>query len=192
MNHSLKLAPLVLATLFGAGIVSLPMTVQADKPTRYEPAHPGKVIVIKKPDRGHDSSHHHREQVPRKRHYHGVRVWRPYGHPYGGYAFYYSDDDAYKWLAFTAIALKILDNMNEEQQRLHEAAQVRATTAAVGETIVWEEGDASGSVTTIRKGTSTSGRQCREFQQRVTIGGKTEEAYGTACLQPDGSWEIVK
>lgn len=192
MNHSHKLAPLVLTALFVSGIVSVPMTVQADKPTEQRHPHSGKVIVIKKPERGHVSRRYHHDPVPRKRHYRGVRVWRPFGHPYGGYGFYYEDDDAYKWLAFTAIALKILDNMNEEQQRLHEAAQVRATTAAVGETIVWEEGNASGSVTTVRQGTSTSGRQCREFQQRVTIGGKTEEAYGTACRQPDGSWEIVK
>lgn len=32
---------------------------------------------------------------------------------------------------------------------------------------------------------------CREFTQTVTIAGKTEEAYGTACRQPDGSWRIV-
>jgi hypothetical protein len=31
---------------------------------------------------------------------------------------------------------------------------------------------------------------CREFQQSVTIGGVTQQGYGTACLQPDGSWEI--
>ena len=32
---------------------------------------------------------------------------------------------------------------------------------------------------------------CREFQQTVTIGGRTEEAYGTACRQADGTWMIV-
>lgn len=31
---------------------------------------------------------------------------------------------------------------------------------------------------------------CREFTQTFTIGGKTQKGYGTACLQPDGSWEI--
>lgn len=38
---------------------------------------------------------------------------------------------------------------------------------------------------------STSGRYCREFQQKVTVGGKTEEAYATACQNPDGTWEVV-
>lgn len=32
---------------------------------------------------------------------------------------------------------------------------------------------------------------CREYQRRVTIGGKVQDSYGTACLQPDGSWKIA-
>jgi surface antigen len=31
----------------------------------------------------------------------------------------------------------------------------------------------------------------KTYQQTVTVGGKTEQAYGTACRQPDGSWKIV-
>lgn len=31
---------------------------------------------------------------------------------------------------------------------------------------------------------------CREYTKRVVIGGRTEESYGTACLRPDGQWEI--
>ena len=34
-------------------------------------------------------------------------------------------------------------------------------------------------------------QHCREFQKTVTIGGRSQEAYGTSCLQPDGSWKIV-
>lgn len=30
--------------------------------------------------------------------------------------------------------------------------------------------------------------QTREYQTVVIIGGEEHEAYGTACLQPDGSW----
>ncbi|WND02664.1 RT0821/Lpp0805 family surface protein [Temperatibacter marinus] len=36
-----------------------------------------------------------------------------------------------------------------------------------------------------------TGRYCREYTQVVTIGGKEEKAYGQACRQVDGSWEIV-
>ncbi len=32
---------------------------------------------------------------------------------------------------------------------------------------------------------------CREYQRAVWIGGRKSEVYGTACLQPDGSWQIV-
>ena len=33
---------------------------------------------------------------------------------------------------------------------------------------------------------------CREFTLDATIGGSTEEIYGTACRQPDGSWKVIK
>ncbi len=31
---------------------------------------------------------------------------------------------------------------------------------------------------------------CREYQTQVTVDGKTQKAYGTACRQPDGSWQL--
>jgi hypothetical protein len=133
-------------------------------------------------------------KLPKKRVrvYRDIKIIRPYGHWYHGYGHVHVDDDAYKWLAFTAITLKILDNLNEQQQREHEAAQVRATTAPIGEKIIWRDGNTTGSVTATREGTSTRGRYCREFQQEVTIGGRTEQAYGTACRQADGSWEVIR
>ena len=38
----------------------------------------------------------------------------------------------------------------------------------------------------------STGRYCREFQQTVTVGGQTQQAFGRACRQPDGNWQIVK
>ena len=38
----------------------------------------------------------------------------------------------------------------------------------------------------------TSSGPCREFTTRVYVGGRSEEAYGTACRQPDGSWRIAE
>ena len=32
---------------------------------------------------------------------------------------------------------------------------------------------------------------CREYTKDVSINGRLEKAYGKACRQPDGSWEIV-
>ena len=151
-------------------------------------AHTGRVTNVSTSSRAAVS---HTTVVSSRSYVHrGVVVYRPHGHYYHGYGGYYNDNDAWKWLAFTAITLKVLDNLNEEQQRQHEAAQVEATTAPVGEAITWSDGSASGSVTTTREGQDGAGNQCREFQQEVTIAGETEQAYGTACLQPDGSWKI--
>ena len=32
---------------------------------------------------------------------------------------------------------------------------------------------------------------CREFQDTIVVDGKKQKAYGTACLQPDGSWKVI-
>jgi hypothetical protein len=122
--------------------------------------------------------------------------YRPHHRPYYRGPYYWGnaykiDADPYKYLAITAIALKLLDNLDAHQQRRHESAMAAATIAPLGEPIVWQDGNASGSVTTVRIGQSYSGLQCREFQHAVTIGGRTQQAYGTSCLQPDGSWKIV-
>lgn len=35
-------------------------------------------------------------------------------------------------------------------------------------------------------------RTCREYQTTTIIDGRPQPTYGTACLQPDGSWRIVQ
>ncbi|SFD21035.1 hypothetical protein [Pseudoalteromonas denitrificans] len=130
--------------------------------------------------------------TPRKRIYHNVHIYRPYGHAYLGYGHFHNDNDAWKWLSFTSITIKLLDNLNEHTQREHEAAQIKATTAKVGEEIKWHSESSNGSVVTTKEGVNNAGLTCREFQQTITISGDTEQAFGTACLQADGSWKIVK
>ncbi len=60
-------------------------------------------------------------------------------------------------------------------------------------TITWNNQQTGnyGSVTPVQTYEPEPGRYCREFQQQVVIGGEPQDAYGTACRQPDGSWEIV-
>ncbi|MDH3738564.1 MAG: RT0821/Lpp0805 family surface protein [Alphaproteobacteria bacterium] len=73
-------------------------------------------------------------------------------------------------------------------------AEQRAHSAPIGEEIVWNNPDSGnyGTVTPVREGTSSSsGAYCREYQTTVTVGGRQQEAYGTACQQPDGSWKVV-
>jgi surface antigen len=60
-------------------------------------------------------------------------------------------------------------------------------------TITWNNprSGSNGAVTPTHTYEPEPGRYCREFQQEVVIGGQIQDAYGTACRQPDGSWEIV-
>lgn len=61
-----------------------------------------------------------------------------------------------------------------------------------GETITWNSADASDryQVTPTRTYQISGGRYCREYQTRGLIDGREQELYGTACRQPDGSWEL--
>lgn len=63
-----------------------------------------------------------------------------------------------------------------------------------GSTTTWHNPDSgnSGSITPLRTWERGRGDYCREYQQRVTIGGWSEDAYGTACRQPDGSWRVLQ
>lgn len=71
-------------------------------------------------------------------------------------------------------------------------ANQRAQVAPMNQPIQWSNPESGnyGTVTPVREGRTQSGAYCREFQQTVTIGGKTESAYGTACRQPDGTWKV--
>jgi surface antigen len=74
-----------------------------------------------------------------------------------------------------------------------EQANQQATTAPIGQRIAWRNPDSghSGVVVPTREGTGPKGEYCREYQQTVTVAGKSEQAYGTACRQPDGSWKVM-
>jgi surface antigen len=81
-----------------------------------------------------------------------------------------------------------------DQELMYRSQQQALETYQVGESSTWRNPD-SGHYGTVRP-TNTyqrpSGQYCREFQQTVSVGGQSEEAYGTACRQPDGSWKIVQ
>jgi len=49
----------------------------------------------------------------------------------------------------------------------------------------------TGAVTPVRTYQASSGGDCREYETTVTVGGKLERGYGTACRQPDGSWHVA-
>ncbi len=91
------------------------------------------------------------------------------------------------------IGSEIGRSMDEVDRMRAEQAYGQAQNAPLNETIAWDNPNTGnyGSVTPIKEGTNKStGAYCREFQQTVVIGGQQEDAYGVACRQPDGSWEI--
>lgn len=65
--------------------------------------------------------------------------------------------------------------------------------APPNETITWESPNSGGQyqVTPTEPYNDRQGRYCREYQTTATIGGRVEQVYGTACRQPDGSWQVV-
>jgi len=77
--------------------------------------------------------------------------------------------------------------MQDTTQRTLETAPSRQVSQ-------WRNPDTGnyGTVTPVRTFQSTGGQACREYQQTITVGGRTEEGYGTACRQPDGTWKIVQ
>jgi surface antigen len=84
-------------------------------------------------------------------------------------------------------------SMDEADRAAMAQAQTRAYAAPVGEKISWNNPDSgnNGTIVAVRDGTSSSGRYCREYQQTITVAGKSEQAFGTACRQADGSWKVV-
>lgn len=61
-----------------------------------------------------------------------------------------------------------------------------------GSASTWVNPDRGHAVTFVPTDTyqRSSGQYCREYRTHVEVGHRVEEAYGTACRQPDGSWEI--
>ena len=85
-------------------------------------------------------------------------------------------------------------SLDRADQLYLQQAEQQALVAPIGETITWSNPDSgnSGSIRPTREGTRVdTGDYCREFQQTITVGGSTEDAYGRACQRPDGTWEIV-
>ena len=66
------------------------------------------------------------------------------------------------------------------------------TTTPVNSQAQWtnQQSGVTYTVTPVKQYKSDN-KYCREYQTKVTVSGKTQDAYGTACQQPDGTWEIV-
>jgi len=74
------------------------------------------------------------------------------------------------------------------------AAQQSLEGQRSGSTQGWKNPDSgnSGTFTPTRTYQDGSGQYCREYRQTITLGDRTEQAFGSACRQPDGNWKVVK
>jgi surface antigen len=85
--------------------------------------------------------------------------------------------------------------LDERDRLLASQAIQQSFHSPVGDTIRWNNPETGhyGTVRSTRDGTDmASGAYCREYQQVITVGGRQEMAYGSACQMPDGDWRIVQ
>lgn len=63
----------------------------------------------------------------------------------------------------------------------------------IGQPAYWhnDESGANYEVVPTRNVTREGNRYCREYRTVANIGGRKQQVYGTACRQPDGSWQAV-
>lgn len=81
-------------------------------------------------------------------------------------------------------------NLDEQNRRAAWAAQQHAFSTNAVATWGAPGAPAYGTVRPLRT-YAMDGRYCREYLHTVFIDGRPQEARGTACQAPDGSWQIV-
>ena len=63
----------------------------------------------------------------------------------------------------------------------------------VGQPAYWQNSKTGTNYTVVpvKNVTHQGNKYCREYRTTAVIGGKSEQVYGKACRQPDGSWKVV-
>lgn len=84
-------------------------------------------------------------------------------------------------------------NIGRTMDRLDRLEMQKALeTAPTGRAVVWSNPD-TGNQYTVRPTRTyyNNSQPCREYTTRALIGGKSQEIYGKACRQADGSWKVM-
>lgn len=92
-------------------------------------------------------------------------------------------------LAGAAIGGGIGRTMDEvDRMKVSQALEYTPSNQSMG----WSNPDsrAQYSVTPYRTYEVAPQEYCREYSVKALVGGRYQETYGTACRQPDGSWQI--
>jgi surface antigen len=80
----------------------------------------------------------------------------------------------------------------KDKEMAQQAAQQAFENSRTGESSAWQNPDSgnSGNITPTQTYQNPSGQYCREYEQDIVVGGVNQKSYGTACRQPDGSWQL--
>jgi surface antigen len=82
----------------------------------------------------------------------------------------------------------------DERDRLLAAQNLQYSLESTkdGAVTTWQNPNTgnNGSATPTTTVVKTDGTPCREFTTEIQVGGETQQGYGTACRQADGSWKI--
>jgi surface antigen len=83
---------------------------------------------------------------------------------------------------------------NADRMAAEQASQRALETAQPGQSLPWKNTQSGnyGSITPSNYYQNAAGDYCREYTQTIVVGGRSERGHGTACRQPDGSWQIVQ
>jgi surface antigen len=81
---------------------------------------------------------------------------------------------------------------SRDKQMAAQAAARAFESNRTGQASTWSnpESGNSGSITPTKTYQLANGQYCREYQQKILVGGEQHQAYGTACRQADGTWQI--
>ena len=123
-------------------------------------------------------------------HWHGHRDrTRAAGHGARVHVHHHSvNDEAFLWLGLTALGIGTIYALSHPSRP--EPARWRPATRPRGPYRPRPRVTTDSPRTMLGEELDERGDFCREFHQDVRIGNRGERAWGTACLQDDGSWRI--
>ncbi|MCP5368179.1 MAG: glycine zipper 2TM domain-containing protein [Hyphomicrobiales bacterium] len=80
-----------------------------------------------------------------------------------------------------------------DRSMMERNAQYSLENNRTGATSTWQNPDSghSGTMTPTNTYQTSSGNYCREYETTVIIDGREERAFGRACRQPDGTWQVA-
>ncbi|MAU40545.1 MAG: hypothetical protein CMF31_02885 [Kordiimonas sp.] len=80
-----------------------------------------------------------------------------------------------------------------DRLEMERAQQAALESSPSGQTSTWHNPDSGngGTFTPEPAVANDDGQYCREYTQTITVGGETQQGYGRACRQPDGTWKIA-